>query len=77
MSAGNDSGLFGSYEGVLVEDSKIVKLPAWLYDEFSGVSNGSSKVCNAKLHAVYDLKNMSFVTFSIDSYSRNDLEAAP
>jgi hypothetical protein len=77
VASGNDSGLFSSYDRVLVQDSTIIKLPAWLYDEFSGVSNGSSKVCNARIQAVYDLKSMSFVKFSIDSYSKNDLKAAP
>lgn len=77
VASGNDSGLFSSYNRVLVQDSTIIKLPAWLYEKFSGVSNGSSKVCNARIQAVYDLKSMSFVEFSIDSYSKNDLAAAP
>lgn len=40
--AGNDIDLFDSYLGALVQDSTIIKLPAWLFDTFSGVSNGSS-----------------------------------
>ena len=72
-----DPEIFGKYERVLVQDSTIIKLPEWLFEEFSGVANGSSKVCNARIQAVYDLKSMSFVTFSIDCYSKNDLAAAP
>ncbi len=30
---------------ILVQDSTIVKLPSRLFNEFSGVSNGSSTVC--------------------------------
>jgi len=70
-------GFFKHYNRVLVQDSTIIKLPAWLYEVFSGVSNGSSKVCNARIQATYDIKNMHFISFSIDSYSKNDLKAAP
>jgi len=71
------SGFLARYSRVLVQDSTIVKLPAWLFDAFSGVSNAHGPVCNGRIQAVYDLRNMDFVSFSIDSYSRNDLAAAP
>ena len=70
-------GFLKHYNRVLVQDSTIIKLPAWLYEVFSGVSNGSSQVCNARIQATYDIKNMHLVAFSIDSYSKNDLKAAP
>lgn len=70
-------GFLKHYNRVLVQDSTIIKLPAWLYEVFSGVSNGSSKVCNARIQATYDIKNMHLISFSIDSYSKNDLKAAP
>lgn len=76
-AAGNDIELFNSYQRVLVQDSTIIKLPTWLFGAFSGVSNGSSQVCNARIQAVYDLKSGSFVSFSIDTYSENDLLVAP
>lgn len=69
--------LLSSYKRVIVQDSTIIKLPSWLYAIFSGVSNGHSTVCNARIQAVYDLKNMELTSFSIDSYSKNDLKAAP
>lgn len=69
--------LFPAYKRVIVQDSTIIKLPAWLYPIFSGVSNANSKVCNARIQAVYDIKNMMLLSFSIDSYSKNDLKAAP
>ncbi len=70
-------GFLEHYNRVLVQDSTVIKLPAWLYEVFSGVSNGSSQVCNARIQATYDIKNMHLVAFSIDSYSKNDLKAAP
>ena len=60
-----------------VQDSTILKLPAWLFPAFSGVANAHGTVCNARLQAVYDLVGQRFVDFSLDSYSRNDLAAAP
>lgn len=70
-------GFFDNYNRLLVQDSTIIKLPAWLYEAFSGVSNGSSKVCNARIQATYDIKNMELISFSIDSYRKNDLKSAP
>ena len=66
-----------SYDRVLVQDSTVVRLPAWLFPEFSGVSNAHQTVCNARIQATYDLKNMAFVAFEISPYSENDLTAAP
>lgn len=79
----NDLGLsaypkhFANYKRVLVQDSTIINLPTHLFEEFSGVSNGHSKVCNARVQATYDLVAQRLVGFSIDPYSKNDLSAAP
>lgn len=67
---------FRGFLRVLVQDSTIIKLPLALFPEFSGVSNASTKVCNARIQAVYDLVGGHLVTFSIDPYSKNDLTAA-
>ena len=67
----------GNYKRILVQDSTIIKLPLRLFEIFSGVSNGHSKVCNARIQGVYDILAEQFVSFSIDSYSKNDLKAAP
>ena len=67
----------GDFRQVLVQDSTIIQLPSALFDEFSGVSNAHSKVCNARIQAVYELRTKTFVSFSIDKYSKNDLLAAP
>ena len=68
---------FGGYQRVLVQDSTVIKLPGHLYADFSGVSNGPSSVCNARIQATYDLISSRLVGFSIDPYSKNDLAAAP
>jgi ribosomal silencing factor RsfS len=64
------------YKRILVQDSTIVKLPFRLFEIFSGVSNGHSKVCNARIQGVYDLIAEEFIEFSIDPYSKNDLKVA-
>ena len=55
----------------------MIRLPIRLFLDFSGVANGQSKVCNARVQCVYDLLSEQFVSFSIDPYSKNDLTAAP
>ncbi len=65
------------YIRILVQDSTIIKLPLRLFEIFSGVSNGKSKACNARIQGTYDLISEKFISFSIDTYSKNDLKAAP
>jgi len=65
------------YNRILIQDSTIIKLPSRLFDEYSGVSNGKSVVCNARIQVVYDIISCEFITFKIEKYSKNDLVAAP
>jgi hypothetical protein len=58
-------------------DNDVIRLPLRLFSDFSGVANGLSKVCNARIQCVYDLVSGQFELFSIDPYSKNDLTAAP
>jgi len=67
----------GKFKRILVQDSTIIKLPAMLFQLYSGVSNASSSVCNARVQCVYDMLSESFISFDIDPYSINDLTAAP
>ena len=67
----------GTYNRVIVQDSTIIKLPLRLFNQFSGVSNGHTSVCNARIQGIYDLLSGCFIHFSIDPYSKNDLLAAP
>jgi len=64
------------YKRIIVQDSTIIQLPRHLFAEFSGVSNGEAKVCNARVQATYDLLGDRLICFSIDPYSKNDLTAA-
>ena len=65
------------YKRVLVQDSTIIKLPLRLFDSFSGVKNADTSVCNGRIQGVFDLVSGTFIEFSIDPYSKNDLIAAP
>lgn len=65
------------FKRILVQDSTIIRLPGKLYELFSGVKNGNFTVCNARIQGIYDLLSGQFISFSIDSYSKNDLKAAP
>lgn len=71
------SNVKNHYKRVLVQDSTIIRLPFQLFDKFSGVKNSHASVCNARIQGVYDLVSNRFIDFSIDSYSKNDLKAAP
>lgn len=64
------------YKRVIIQDSTIIKLPLRLFKIFSGVANAHTSVCNARIQGVYDLLSGNFISFSIDSYSKNDLSAA-
>jgi len=66
----------GKFTRVIVQDSTIVKLPLRLFCVYSGVSNAHKSVCNARIQCVYELLSGSFLYFSIDPYSKNDLAAA-
>lgn len=65
------------FNRIIVQDSTIIRLPQKLFGEFSGVSNGHSKVCNSRIQGVYDLVAEKFLFFSVDSYSKVDYKAAP
>jgi hypothetical protein len=67
----------GKFKRVLIQDSTIIGLPVRLFSFFSGVSNGHSSVCNARIQCVYDLMAESFIYFTIDPYTKNDIKAAP
>jgi hypothetical protein len=67
----------GKFKRVLVQDSTIIKLPVKLFGFFSGVSNAHTSVCNARIQCVYDLITESFISFTIDPYTKNDMKSAP
>jgi len=65
------------YKRILLQDSTILALPTRLFDIFSGVANGHTAVSNARIQCVYDLIAETFISFTIDTYTKNDLKAAP
>lgn len=68
--------LKNTFKRILVQDSTIIRLPQKLYEIFSGVKNAITTVCNARIQTIYDLLSGSFISFSIDTYSDNDLKVA-
>lgn len=70
-------GCLRDFNRVIVADSTLLKLPAWLFDVFSGTANSTTRSCHCRIQAAYDLVAMQFIYFSIDPYSKNDLAAAP
>ena len=68
---------FRNYRRVLVQDSTIIQLPSHLFEDFSGVANAYSSVCNARIQATYNLLDHRLLAVSIDPYSKNDQAAAP
>lgn len=76
-TAVNKTKLLKDYQRVIVQDSTIIRLPLHLFKTFSGVGNQEVSVCNARIQGVFDLLSETFIEFSIDSYSKNDLVAAP
>jgi len=65
------------FQRILVQDSTVIRLPKQLFNVFSGVGNAHKSVCNARVQCAYNLMDEKFVHFSIDSYSKNDIAAAP
>lgn len=61
------------FSRILVQDSTVIRLPLRLFEQFSGVKNAHTSVCNARIQGIYDLISQRFIAFSIDSYSKNDL----
>jgi len=62
---------------VIVQDSTLIRLPKRLFLLFSGISNKSTAVCNARIQGIYDLLSGKFISFSINPYSKNDHSSAP
>jgi hypothetical protein len=65
-----------NFKRVLIQDSTIIRLPRRLLELFSGVSNGYASVCHARIQGIYDLLSGKFISFSINSYSKNDMASA-
>ena len=66
----------GLFKRILIQDSTVIQLPARLFSKFSGVKNATTTTCNARIQGVYELLSGQFISFSIDSYSKNDVSVA-
>lgn len=69
-------GLYKQFGRILIHDSTIVRLPQKLFAIFSGVKNGFTQVANARIQVGLELISNTLLHFSIDTYSKNDLNAA-
>ena len=65
------------FQRVLIVDSTSIGLPEALAPFFPGASNQTgSKQAQLKIQAYYDLRNESFVHFSLSSFRKNDQAAS-
>ena len=62
--AAQPTSAFRHYSRVLVQDSTIIQLPGHLFEDFSGVANAHTAVCNARIQAVYNLLDHRLLTVS-------------
>ena len=66
-----------SFDRVLIVDSTSIGLPKALAPFFPGASNQTgSKQAQLKIQAYYDLRNESFLEFSLSSFRKNDQAAS-
>jgi len=67
---------FSVFGRVLVEDSSSLALPPELASSYPGSGNQNGKNAQAKIQAIVDVKNRSYVRFSLSPFTRNDQAAA-
>ena len=73
----SNNKLKSRFKRIIIQDSTIIKLPQILFEYFSGVRNQITQVANARIQLAIDIQSNVFTLFSINSYSINDLLAAP
>lgn len=66
----------GTYKKIVLQNRTIIKLPQRLFYIFSGASNASAQVDNARIQIALDMRSNQFIHFSLDSYSTNVPKAA-
>lgn len=65
------------FRRILIQDSTIVQLPNRLFKIFFGVENNNSALTFSRIQFIYDILNVNFVDFSIDTYFETDAASAP
>ena len=68
--------LFTAFNRVLLHDSSILPLPHALAPCYPGSRNQRGHHAQAKVQAILDIKNRSYVHFSLMPFTRNDQAAA-
>ena len=75
--AGTVPESLSGFNRVLIVDSTSIALPHSLSEFFPGASNQTgTKQAQLKIQAYYDLRNESFVEFSLSSFRKNDQAAS-
>ena len=64
------------FRRILIQDSTIVQLPSRLFKVFFGVENKDSVLTFSRIQFIYDILNVNFVNFSIDTYFETDATSA-
>lgn len=69
--------LFSGFGRVLLHDSSVLPLPASMARYYKGSRNQSGNTFSqAKVQAILDIKNRSYIKFDVTSFTRNDQSAA-
>lgn len=73
---GHEDALFSGFGRVLLQDSSVLPLPAFMARYYKGSRNGYDTASSqAKVQAIPDIKNRSYVKFDISSSSNEVCQA--
>lgn len=75
-SNGGNNELFKSFGKVLVQDSTKLVLPDGLKKDFPGDCMSGKRRAVARIQTIFNLKNYSFLYFSLRSFTKNDQGAS-
>ena len=64
------------FDRIVIQDSTIINLPSSLLASYSGIRNQHKQVANSRIQLVIDILKNKFIGFSIDPYSKTDVQAA-
>ena len=71
-----EQSLLGRFNRITIQDSTTQKLPANLYDIFSGSYSHTQPAALLRLQALFDLTHQQWLDFSVDTYRENDQSQA-
>lgn len=76
LETGPTAPLLAAFNRVLLHDSSTLPLPQALAPHYPGSKNQRGAHAQAKVQAILDIKNRSYVHFSLTAFTRNDQAAA-